>query len=314
MSFRPAALLLACCSLLLSLSVRAEVSVLTSIKPLQLIAAAIQDGEGTPGVLLPPGASPHSYSLRPSDIRRVRDAQLFYWVGPDLESFLPKVLESRKGPSVALQDQAGMHLRKFADFSESNHPGHDDDPGHDEMGHDHDHRPGMIDAHLWLLPANAQVIAARMAEDLAIADPANASRYQANLKAFDERMETLDARLKQRIAPLKGKPFFVFHEAFDYFEEAYGLRHTGVFAVSADVQPGARHVAGMRAQLQKAGPSCIFSEPPIRPRLADTLSQGLPVRLAELDDLGVSVKVDAQGYENLLGNLAGEFASCLEKL
>jgi zinc transport system substrate-binding protein len=70
----------------------------------------------------------------------------------------------------------------------------------------------------------------------------------------------------------------------------------------------------MRAQLQKAGPSCIFSEPPIRPRLADTLSQGLPVRLAELDDLGVGVKVDAQGYENLLGNLADEFAGCLEKL
>ncbi|MGE9760527.1 zinc ABC transporter substrate-binding protein ZnuA [Pseudomonas sp. PDM20] len=312
MSFRPVALLTAACALLLSLPVRAEVSVLASIKPLQLIAAAIQDGEGTPDVLLPPGASPHSYSLRPSDIRRVRDAQLFYWVGPDLENFLPKVLESRKGPNVAVQDQAGMHLRKFADFSGSNHPDHDD--AHDDLGHDHDHRPGMIDAHLWLLPANAQVIAARMAEDLAIADPANASRYQANLKAFDERMETLDARLKQRIDPLKGKPFFVFHEAFDYFEEAYGLRHAGVFAVSADVQPGARHVAMMRAQLQKAGPSCIFSEPPIRPRLADTLSQGLPVRLAELDDLGVGVKVDAQGYENLLGNLADEFAGCLEKL
>jgi len=309
-SFRPAALLIACCSLLLSLPARAEVSVLTSIKPLQLIAAAIQDGAGTPDVLLPPGASPHSYSLRPSDVRRVRDAQLFYWVGPGLENFLPKVLEGRRGPSVALQDQAGMHLRKFADFSESNHPDHDED----DTGHDHDHRPGMLDAHLWLLPANAQVIAARMAEDLAIADPTNASRYQANLKAFDERMEQLDARLKQRIDPLKGKPFFVFHEAFDYFEEAYGLRHTGVFAVSADVQPGARHVASMRAQLQKAGPSCIFSEPPLRPRLADTLSQGLPVRLAELDDLGVGVKVDAQGYENLLGNLAGEFAGCLEKL
>ncbi|WP_447744261.1 zinc ABC transporter substrate-binding protein ZnuA [Pseudomonas nicosulfuronedens] len=319
MSFRPAALLTAACALLLSFPASAEVSVLTSIKPLQLIAAAIQDGEGTPDVLLPPGASPHSYSLRPSDIRRVRDAQLFYWVGPDLENFLPKVLAARKGPSVALQDQAGMHLRKFADFSESNHPAHDEehddhDADNDDLGHDHDHRPGMIDAHLWLLPANAQVIAARMAEDLAIADPANASRYQANLKAFDERMETLDARLKQRIAPLKGKPFFVFHEAFDYFEEAYGLRHAGVFAVSADVQPGARHVAAMRTQLQKAGPSCIFSEPPIRPRLADTLSQGLPVRLAELDDLGVGVKVDAQGYESLLGNLADEFAGCLEKL
>ena len=312
MSFRPVALLTAACALLLSLPVRAEVSVLTSIKPLQLIAAAIQDGEGTPDVLLPPGASPHSYSLRPSDIRRVRDAQLFYWVGPDLENFLPKVLESRKGPSVAVQDQAGMHLRKFANFSESNHPDHDDD--HDDLGHDHDHRPGMIDAHLWLLPGNAQVIAARMAEDLAIADPANASRYQANLKAFDERMETLDARLKQRIDPLKGKPFFVFHEAFDYFEAAYGLRHAGVFSVASEVQPGARHVAAMRERLQAAGPSCVFSEPPVRPRLADTLTAGLSVRLAELDALGMNAPVAANGYETLLQNLGDGLAGCLEAL
>jgi zinc transport system substrate-binding protein len=172
----------------------------------------------------------------------------------------------------------------------------------------------MLDAHLWLLPANARTIAARMAEDLAQVDPANGGRYRANLKAFEERLGGLDGKLRERLGKLAGKPFFVFHEAFDYFEEAYGLRHTGVFAVSAEVQPGARHVAAMRAQLKAAGPACIFSEPPLRPRLADTLSEGLPVRLAELDDLGVNVSVDANGYENLLNNLAGEFAGCLEKL
>ena len=306
MSLRPSALLLACCTLFLSLGASAEVKVLTSIKPLQLIAAAVQDGEGSPDVLLPPGASPHSYALRPSDVRRLREAQLFYWVGPDMEVFLDKPLQARQAPSVAVQELPGMHLRKFVNFEHMSHADYED--------HDHDHRPGTLDAHLWLLPANAQAIAARMAEDLAIADPLNAGRYQANLKAFDERMEQLDARLKQRLAPLVGKPYFVFHEAFDYFEEAYGLRHAGVFALSADVQPGAKHVAAMRAQLQKAGPSCIFSEPPLRPRLADTLSAGLPVQLAELDDLGMAVKVDANGYEKLLGNLADEFAGCLEKL
>lgn len=306
MNLRPFVLFSAACALFFSLGARAEVTLLTSIKPLQLIAAAIQDGAGTPDVLLPPGASPHSYALRPSDVRRLREAQLFYWIGPDMEMFLDKPLQARSAPSVALQEMPGMHLRTFVDFSHMAEA--------DYADHDHDHRPGSIDAHLWLLPANAQLIAARMADDLVIADPANAGRYQANLKAFDERMEQLDARLKQRLAPLVGKPYFVFHEAFDYFEEAYGLRHAGVFALSADVQPGARHVAAMRAELQKSGPACIFSEPPIRPRLADTLSAGLPVRLAELDDLGMAVKVDASGYEHLLGNLADEFAGCLEKL
>src|SRR5690606_20675807 len=140
------------------------------------------------------------------------------------------------------------------------------------------------------------------------------ARYQANLISFQSRLEALDARLAARLAPLAGKPYFVFHEAFDYFEAAYGLEHAGVFAVAQEVQPGARHVAELRARLQQAGPSCLFSEPPLRPRLAETLSAGLPVRLAELDPLGSAVAVDARGYERLLENLAEALGGCLEEL
>lgn len=299
-------LLLAC----LALPAQAEVRLLASIKPLQLIAAAVQDGVGTPEVLLPPGASPHQYALRPSDVRRVREVDLLYWVGPDLEGFLPRVLEGRSKPSVAVQSLPGMTLRHFEAIGHDEH----EHGAEDEHEHDHDHRPGSLDAHLWLLPANARVIATRMAADLAAADPANAARYQANLKAFDERLGQLDQRLKARMAAVSGKPFFVFHEAFDYFESAYGLRHTGVFSVAAEVQPGARHVAAMRARLQKAGPSCVFNEPPVRPRLAETLTAGLPVRLAELDALGMQATLDAGGYEKLLENLGDGLAGCLEAL
>ncbi|MGA4633417.1 zinc ABC transporter substrate-binding protein [Pseudomonas solani] len=299
-------LLLAC----LALPAQAEVRLLASIKPLQLIAAAVQDGVGQPEVLLPPGASPHQYALRPSDVRRVREVDLLYWVGPDLEGFLPRVLEGRSKPSVAVQSLPGMTLRHFEAIGHDEH----EHGAEDEHEHDHDHRPGSLDAHLWLLPANARVIAARMAADLAAADPANAARYQANLKAFDERLGQLDQRLKARMAAVSGKPFFVFHEAFDYFESAYGLRHTGVFSVAAEVQPGARHVAAMRARLQQAGPSCVFNEPPVRPRLAETLTAGLPVRLAELDALGMQATLDAGGYEKLLENLGDGLAGCLEAL
>ena len=292
---------------LTALSARAEVRVLTSIKPLQLIAAAVQQGAGSPEVLLPPGASPHHFALRPSDVRRVADVDLLYWVGPDLEGFLPRVLAGRDKPSVAVQELPGMTLRHFGQ-AESGEDEHHDEHGHDD--HDHDHRPGSLDAHLWLLPANARVIAARMAADLSAADPANAARYRANLQAFEQRLDALDVRLKARLAPLAGKPFFVFHQAFDYFESAYGLQHAGVFTAASEVQPGARHVAAMRERLKAAGAACVFSEPPLRPRLAETLAAGLPVRLAELDALGV----EARSYEQLLETLAGQLAGCLESL
>ncbi|NHN77176.1 zinc ABC transporter solute-binding protein [Azotobacter chroococcum] len=281
----------------------ADVRLLASVKPLQLIAAAVQDGAGSPEVLLPPGASPHHYALRPSDVRTLREATLFYWIGPDLEAFLPRVLDGRRQPSLAVQELPGLQLRHFASDPEA----HGDE-------HDHAHRPGTLDAHLWLLPANARLIAARMASDLAGADPASAARYQANLAAFEARLDDLDRRLRARLEKLAGKPYFVFHEAYDYFEAAYGLDHAGVFSVSPDVPPGARQVAAMRQRLQEAGPTCVFSEPPLQPRLAQTLSAGLPVRLAELDPLGSGVPVGPQGYEQLLEHLGEGLAGCLEAL
>ncbi|VEE18058.1 zinc ABC transporter substrate-binding protein ZnuA [Ectopseudomonas mendocina] len=293
-------------------SAQAEVRVLTSIKPLQLIAAAVQDGIGEPEVLLPPGASPHHYALRPSDVRRVRDADLLYWIGPDMEAFLPRVLGSRDKPQLAVQDLPGMTLRHFGE----SHEEHDHEHAHagDDLGHDHDHRPGSLDAHLWLASDNAKVIAARMAADLAKLDAANAGRYAANLKAFEARLDALDGRIRPQLAALQGKPYFVFHEAYDYFEAAYGLKHAGVFSVLSEVQPGARHVAAMRERLQQTGPSCVFSEPPLRPRLAETLTAGLPVKLAELDALGGTLPVNASGYEQLLENLANGLSECLNSL
>ncbi|CAI8811031.1 zinc transport system substrate-binding protein [Pseudomonas sp. IT-P258] len=293
-------------SFLLIGSAQAEVKVLTSIKPLQLIAAAVQDGVAIPEVLLPPGASPHNYALRPSDVRKVQSVDLLYWIGPDMEGFLPRVLNGRTLPNVAVQDLPGMKLRRFAEDNHSHAEEADE--------HDHDHRPGSLDAHLWLSPVNARVIATKMAADLIAADPANAARYQSNLKAFDERLDALDARLKKRLADVQGKPYFVFHEAFDYFEDAYGLKHVGVFSVAAEVQPGAQHVAAMRARLQEVGKTCVFSEPPLRPRLAETLVAGLPVKLAELDALGGYTPATAQGYEQVLEKLGNDLAGCLESL
>jgi len=324
-------------SLFSSAQAHAEIEVLTSIKPLQLIAAAVQDGVGKPAVLLPPGASPHHYAMRPSDVRQIRSADLFYWIGPDMEGFLAPVLEGRKRPSVAIQSLPGLTLRHFGDAAgehEAEHDRHDEhaheahgehsDQAHDDHAHeaaaadhdehDHAHRPGSLDAHLWLLPANAVTIAEGMAQDMAKADPANAERYRANLTAFKQRLDALDKRLSQRLSETRTKPFFVFHEAFDYFEAAYGIKHAGVFSAGGEAQPGARHVAAMRERLEQAGPSCVFYEPPVRPRLADSLIRGLPVKVTELDALGHGIDASEGGYEQLIDNLGRSLAECLESL
>lgn len=307
-------LLIGCLSLW-GISAHAQVQILTSIKPLQLIAAAIQTNQGEPQVLLPPGASPHYFVLRPSDAKRLDKADLFYWIGPDLENFLPRLLSQRSQLSIAIQDLPELQLQYFAEPPHEHHADeHSKEHAEDLVEHDHAHQPGAIDVHLWLLPHNARVIAQRMSADLSALDPNNASHYAANLQAFNQRLDRLDQQLKAQLKPLQDKSFFVFHEAFNYFEQAYGLQHAGVFALSSELQPGAKHVSQMRTRLQQAGPSCVFSEPPIQPRLAHTLADGLPVTLAELDALGTKAPVNAEGYEQLLKNLAEQFSSCLSGL
>ncbi|AJA13582.1 hypothetical protein HMPREF1487_09534 [Pseudomonas sp. HPB0071] len=305
-----------CILAITSATASAEVKVVTSIKPLQLIAAEVQDGVGEAEVLVPAGSSAHSFTLKPSTVRDIQAADIVYWIGPDLETYLAKSLNTRSGKTVAIQNLPGLHLRHFGEEHEHAEHGHDETLSKAPAGDDHDdqHRPGSIDAHLWLRPSNALVIAKQMAADLSAADPQNAARYQANVEAFGARLGKQDQELKARLQPLAAKPFFVFHQTFDYFEEAYGLNHTGVLAIGGEVRPGARHVAEMRAKLEAAGPSCLFSEPPVRPKLSDTLAAGLPVRFAELDALGYGVAANAGGYGQLISRVGDELAKCLESL
>lgn len=288
-----------------STAAQAQVNILTSIKPLQLIAQAIQGEQGQAQVLLPPGASPHSFSLRPSDRKRLAEAELFYWIGPDMENFLTALAKQHQQASIAIQSLPNLQLLYYTAEHEDEE---DDHEHHDE--HDHHHQPGGLDTHLWLSIPNALVIAERMATDLSRLDAQHAPVYQNNLAAFQQRLKTLDNELAQQLAEVQDKNFFVFHEAFNYFEQAYGLQHGGVLAINAEVQPGARHLQQMRQRLEQAGPSCIFTEPPAPPRLAFSLSKDLPIQLQEVDVLGVQ----AQNYEQLLQGLANQLKQCLSSL
>ncbi|WP_150305726.1 zinc ABC transporter substrate-binding protein ZnuA [Pseudomonas saliphila] len=311
MLFRRLVLLLAGLGVSLSAASATTPTVLTTIKPLQLIAAAVLDGVDSPGALLPPGASPHSYALRPSDRRAVLQAERIYWVGPDLEMFVERLLNDSQ-TAVALMGIPDMALR---DMQQSPPDGddHADEHSHGHA-HGHDHAPGSLDAHIWLDPHNALTMARYMAQDLEALYPDQASVLNDNLAAFERRLTQLDARLAARFAPLKDKPYFVFHDGYGYFEDHYNLAPRGIFSLSHEVQPGAKHINQLREQLQQAGPSCVFSEPQFTPRLVNSLTRDLPVRKAELDPLGSEVEVSARGYETLLEGLADELAGCLEQL
>ncbi|WP_163372287.1 zinc ABC transporter substrate-binding protein ZnuA [Endozoicomonas acroporae] len=275
--------------------------VLVSIKPLQLIAQAVTEGVTDTEVLLPPGSSPHSHSLKPSDARKLRSADVIFWVGPSMETFLPKMLASAKGvKAVSAMDMHGIRLRSSEEHGHHVH----------EHGEHHDH--GDYDPHIWLSTDNARVIAREMARVLMSVDKVNQSRYQRNLALFLNSMDQTDVRNGQKVEQSGRQPFFVFHNAYGYLQEQYGLEVAGYFTLNPEQQPGARHLVSLKGQLNKVGSACIFREPQFQPAYIERLTEGLSVQVGVLDPLAENIQSGPESYATFINQLVDNITSCIQ--
>ncbi len=271
-----------------------------SITPLHALAAGAMAGIGAPRLLLSGAASPHLYSLRPSELRALHDADLGFWIGPELESFLVKPLRGlparvRVVGLLRAPEITPLPRRGAGDWS---------DLGPDE--------PAALDPHLWLDPRNAMRIVELMAAALSEIDPARAAAYRANRDRLLARLAALDDALERTLAPLRAVPYLVFHDAYRYFETRYGLNARGAVAADPERQPGAKRIRALRRTIAALDLRCLFVEPQFRPKLARALTEGLAVRTATLDPLGADLAPGAGAYVRLMHALAEALAACLE--
>ena len=282
--------------------------VVVSIKPIHSLLAGVMAGIGEPALIVAGGSSPHVYTLRPSDARKLEAADIVFWVGPILEGFLAKPISSLAGKAeiVELDRAPGIALlpaREGGDWEEDEH--------------DHDHEPTASaleqDGHLWLDPENAKAIVRIARARLSALDPANAERYRSNAAALERRLDALDAGLRQRLAAVRGLPFVVFHDAYQYFDRRYGLSAIGSITVSPEHLPGAQRIQAIHAKVARVGARCVFSEPEFEPRLVQTVIEGTRARTAVLDPEGAALRAGPELYFNLMGGLADALATCLAR-
>lgn len=307
--------------------------VVASIKPIHSLVAAVMDGVGTPDLIVEGAGSPHSYALRPSQAGEIERADIVFWVGHELEPFLEKPLETLGASAtiVELADTPGLTLlapREGGAFEKHDHndeehaheEGEDDDhahqeEGHEEEGHDeeheHEHEHGETDPHLWLDPQNAAAMLPAIAEALAVADPQNAEAYKANAEKTAERLAGQQKTLNARLEPVRGKPFIVFHDAYHYFENRFGLTAAGSITISPEVAPGAERVAEIRARVDETGATCVFSEPQFEPKIISVVTEGSEARSGVLDPLGAKLEPGPDLYFQLLDGMAQSFLDCL---
>lgn len=287
--------------------------VVASIKPVHSIVAAVMQGVGEPQLVVKGAASPHTYALKPSDARALQDATLVFWVGPELEGFLAKPLKANaaKARAVALMGIPGLTLmetREGGAWEEDDH-GHSHGHGHAHGKDDHDEH----DAHIWLDPRNARLMVAAVAEALVKADPANAAAYSANAAAYAARIEALDAELARTLAPLRERPFVVFHDAYHYLENRYGLNAVGAITVNPERRPSAKRLKEIRAKIAGLDAACVFAEPQFEPALVDTIIEGTGARKGVLDPEGAAIPDGPDLYPTLMRNNAAALAGCLTK-
>ena len=315
----------------------AEIKVVASIKPIHSLASYLMDGIAKPDLIVDGYASPHGFAMKPSHAKMLQNADLIFWVGEDLESFLEKPLSSiaKKAEKIELMEIKGLNVLKFRErniFDDHDDHGHDDHDDHgkkedDHDDHDHDdhgkkdghddhddhdghegHAHGEFDPHIWLDPMNAKVILNEMVEHLIENDAKNASKYKSNLKKALKEIDKLNKDVKAELS--KSTASIVFHDAYQYFEERYNVNILGAFTVNTDVMPGAEQLAEIREIIEHDKVACVFSEPQFNPDIINAVAKDMKIKTGVVDPLGATLDPGKDLYFNLIRNMSASFKGC----
>jgi len=304
---------------------KAELKVVTSIKPIHSLASYLMDGIGKPDLIVDGYASPHGFSMKPSHAKMLQNADLIFWVGEDLESFLEKPLSSiaKKAEKIELIEIKGLNVLKFRErniFDKHNHDNHDDHDDHDDHGKkeehddhdDHDdhegHAHGEYDPHIWLDTMNAKAMLNEMAEHLIENDPKNEAKYKSNL---DKALKDIDKLTIEVMTELNNSvSSIVFHDAYQYFEKRFNVNVLGAFTVNTDVMPGAEQLAEIREIIEHNKVACVFSEPQFNPDIINTVAKDMKIKTGVLDPLGATLDPGKDLYFKLIRNMSASFKGC----
>ena len=314
---------------------KAEVKVVASIKPVHSLVSYVMDGVGKPDVIVDGYNSPHGFSLKPSHAKMIENADLIIWVGEDLEAFLEKPLNSisKKAVNIEIMDLSGIKKLKFRE--KNIFEGHDDhghghkEKKHDDHGHghkekkhdDHGHKKakhddhgheghahGEHDPHVWLDPMNAKVIVKEIENQLVKLDPDNSSKYKANSKKAQSELDNLTKNIKSDLK--KSLRFVVFHDAYQYFENRFGIKVLGALTVNPDVLPGAEQLSEIREVIEHEKVNCLFSEPQFNPAIIKSIAKDTKIKTGVLDPLGATLNKGKGMYSELLQSMYASFKGC----
>jgi len=273
--------------LLLTSQAFAEVNLVVSIRPLQLIADSILGANGNVRVLVPESGSPHHYTMTPSDRLALESADLIVYVGEELETELHAALGGigRDQSVLQLLGVPAIQKRQLQDTD-------------------------RVDPHIWLHSENGMQIAAAIRDRLIKIDPGLAQQINANYRQLELELGNARLRWHAQLQELPQASYAVYHDAIGYFEAEFNRQHRLVLVDDPEVQPGIRHLMNVRRRISELLPVCLFTDVTSRQNTIDTLFADHKVHQQQLDLLGDRL-ADAARYSQLIDSLVNDFSSCL---
>ncbi|SOB74925.1 zinc transport system substrate-binding protein [Marinobacter sp. LV10R510-11A] len=298
-------LVLSASALLYGNSALAETYILASLKPLELLVRAVATEDMHTSTLVPAGSSPHNYSMAPSKRRALENADVIFWVGPEMETFLNRLLTGDEfgGRSVAL-------MAPDADAASSERENQDHSQHNDKHGDGHDHGDGE-DPHIWVDPQMAVTMAENIRDTLAGLDGTDKPALDRNLERFRAAVTQKEEQIREQLAPLQDVSLFAYHSAFTRFAEHYNLKVEGVLTLNPELSPGARHIADVQNSLRSANHPCLLTEPQFNRQWWRSITQGLDVKFSTWDPLATDIDATANGYAEFQQSIADAVLKCL---
>ncbi len=316
MNFLKKAIIFVIAPLLLSFSAKADIKVVTTIKPLHSLISSVMEGAGEPSLIIEGTSNPHTFVFKPSHAQMLEEADIVFWIGEDLEAFMEKPLDSLSGNAtkISFMELSSIEKLKFREeniFDNHDDHGHDDHDGHEDEheGHDdHGHHHGEFDAHIWLDPSNAIEMVLEISHELSEIDPDNAAKYEQNANKAIASLNNLINEISSSIP--KDASYIVFHDAYQYFENRFGVSSAGALTLNPDVLPGAKQIDAIQDLIQDENIKCIFSEPQYNPKIIETLAADMKISTGIMDPLGAFIDQGPEMYQNLILDIANSLKDC----
>ena len=313
--------------------VSTDIKVVTTIKPLHSLISRIMETRGEPQLIIEGTNNPHTFVFKPSHAKMIEEADIVFWIGEDLEAFMEKPLNSlaKDTKKIGFMDSESIEKIEFReknifddhDGHEEEHEGHedeheghedDDDHGHKDDDHDDDHKDAHahahseFDPHIWLDPENAKEMVKIIRDELIKIDPEGQRQYSVNTAGATLELDNLINSIEKELS--KDISYIVFHDAYQYFENRFGVIPAGALTLNPDVLPGAKQIADIQDVINDKGIKCIFSEPQYNPKIIETLGNDMNVSTGVMDPLGAFIDAGPTMYVELINGIANSIKEC----